>query len=116
MKDRKVLRSFAMISQIGISMMVPIFLCGVIGRWLTRLTHQELWFVFLLVVGIGAAFRNVYIVTRSFYAKDLEEEHKRMQHLEELKSYHKEHPEEEFKDVMEPKKKRYGNPTGPTRH
>ena len=29
MKERKVLRSFVMISQLGISMMVPIFLCGV---------------------------------------------------------------------------------------
>ena len=64
MKDKKVLRSFTMISQIGISMMVPIFLCGVIGRWLTRLTDNELCFVGLLLVGIGAAFRNFYLVTK----------------------------------------------------
>lgn len=116
MKDKKVLRSLTMISQIGISMMVPIFLCGVLGRWLTRLTENELCFVGLLLIGIGAAFRNFYIVTKSFYAKDMQEEHERMQHLEELKEYSREHPEEDFSHVMEPKKKRYDNPTGPTRH
>ena len=74
MKDKKVLQSFTMISQIGISMMVPIFLCGAIGYWLNNWLHQELLFLLLLFVGIGAAFRNLYLLTRSFYAADLKKE------------------------------------------
>ena len=74
MKDKKVLRSFAMISQIGISMMVPVFLCGVIGYWLNNWLNQGLLFLLMLFIGIGAAFRNLYLLTRSFYAADLKKE------------------------------------------
>lgn len=107
MKDKKVLRSFVMVSQIGISMMVPIFLCGVIGYWLNSWLHQELLFVLLLLIGIGAAFRNLYILTRSFYAEDLKKEKQQTDYLKNLKEYHKNHPEEDFSHVMEGKKKRY---------
>lgn len=115
MKERKVLRSFVMVSQIGISMMVPIFLCGVIGHWLTRLTHREWAFLILIFIGIGAAFRNLYMVTKSFYAKDMKEEHEKLRYMEELKRYHEEHPEEAFTDVLEGKKKRYPENKGETR-
>lgn len=115
MKEKKVLRSFVMISQIGISMMVPIFLCGMLGYWLTRLFHREIIFLLLVLLGVGAGFRNMYVITRSFYARDMKEEHDRMAYMEHLKSYSKEHPEEDFPDVMEGKKKRYPDPKGPTR-
>ena len=107
MKDKKVLQSFAMISQIGISMMVPIFLCGAIGYWLNNWLHQELLFLLLLFVGIGAAFRNLYLLTRSFYAADLKKEQEQAEYMKNLKNYHKDHPEEDFSSVMEGKKKRY---------
>lgn len=115
MGDRKVLRGFVMITQIGISMMVPIFLCGALGYWLNGIFHQELIFLLLVFLGVGAGFRNMYMVTRSFYAKDIKEEHDRLAYMENLKNYSKEHPEEDFSHVMEGKKKRYPNPKGPTR-
>lgn len=107
MKDKKVLRSFVMISQIGISMMVPIFLCGMIGYWLNNWLHQELLFLLLLVVGVGAAFRNLYVLTRAFYAEDLKKEQEKAAYMKNLREYHKNHPEEDFSNVMEGKKKRY---------
>lgn len=116
MKEKKVLRSFVMISQISISMMVPIFLCGVIGYWLNGRFHNELLFLFALIIGIGAAFRNLFVLTKSFYASDLKKEQERAEYLKNLKEYHKKHPEEDFSDVMEGKKKRYPEHTGPTRH
>lgn len=115
MKDRKVLRSFTMISQIGISMMVPIFLCGLIGYWLNHQFHGEIFFPILLVVGIGAAFRNLFILTKTFYAKDMKKEQEAAKYMEELKHYRDTHPEEDFSDVMEGKKKRYPDPKGPAR-
>lgn len=107
MKDKKVLQSFAMISQIGISMMVPVFLCGAIGYWLNNWLHQELLFLLMLFIGIGAAFHNLYLLTRSFYAADLKKEQKQAEYMKSLRDYHKNHPEEEFSNVMEGKKKRY---------
>lgn len=91
---KKIIRSFAMVTQIGICMMVPIFLCAWIGVWLNRLLHTEIAFVIMLVVGIGAAFRNVYLITRSFYLADMRKEHEQLEYLQSLKNYRKEHPEE----------------------
>lgn len=88
-KERKILRCFTMISQIGISMMVPIFLCAGIGWWLDKQFHTQIWFLILLLIGIGAAFRNVYLITRSFYAEDMKKEHERLQYIESLKNYSK---------------------------
>lgn len=115
MKEKKVLRSFVMITQIGISMMVPIFLCGVIGRYLSRVTKKEWVFLILILIGVGAAFRNFFIVTKSFYAKDMKDEHDRLAYMQELKNYRETHPDEDFSDVMEGKKKRYPEIKGQTR-
>ena len=115
MKEKKVLRSFVMITQIGISMMVPVFLCGVIGRYLSRMTQKEWVFLVFMLIGMGSAFRNFFIVTKSFYAKDMQKEHDKMAYLQELKAYREKHPEEDFSDVMEGKKKRYPENKGETR-
>lgn len=115
LKEKKVLRSFVMITQIGISMMVPIFLCAILGYWLNGIFHQNMIFVVLVLLGIGAGFRNMYLITRSFYAKDMKEEHERLKYMDDLKNYSREHPEEDFSHVMEGKKKRYADPKGSTR-
>lgn len=92
--ERKILRCFTMISQIGISMMVPIFLCAGIGWWLDGQFHTQFWFLVMLFLGIGAAFRNVYLITRGFYSEDMKREHERLQYIQDLKDYSKKHPSE----------------------
>lgn len=72
--SRKVLKSMMMVTQLGIVMMVPIFLCGALGVWLNRLTGIDIIFPILLVLGIGSGFRSVYMVTKSFYASDKKKE------------------------------------------
>lgn len=84
-KEGGIARSFMMISQIGISMLVPIFLCLFLGvklnEWL-----EEVWFVpVFLFLGMGAAVRNVYYLTRSFYAKDKKREDEELAYIENLK-------------------------------
>lgn len=64
--SRKVLKSMMMVTQLGIVMMVPIFLCGALGVWLNRLTGIDIIFPILLVLGIGSGFRSVYMVTNHF--------------------------------------------------
>lgn len=97
-KERKILRSFMMISQIGISMMVPIFMCAGIGWWIDGQFHTQVWFLIMLFVGIGAAFRNVYMITRSFYSEDMKKEHERLKYIQDLKDYSKNHPAEQEED------------------
>ncbi len=93
-KEKKIIRSFTMITQISISMMVPIFICAWLGVWLNRLLQAEMPFLILLILGIGAAFRNVYILTKSFYMADMKKEHERLEYIQSLKNYRAEHPEE----------------------
>ena len=79
--SRKVLKSMMMVTQLGIVMMVPIFLCGALGVWLNRLTGIDIIFPILLVLGIGSGFRSVYMVTKSFYASDKKKENEKKRGL-----------------------------------
>lgn len=115
MNDKKVLRGLTMITQIGISMMVPLFLCAGIGYWINGQFGIVVAFPILLCIGVGAAFRNLFILTKSFYAKDMQREKEHREYIQSIKEYSKTHPDEDFSDVMEGKKKRYPDPKGPTR-
>lgn len=90
-KEKNILKAFAMVSQISITILVPICLSGWIGWWLDGQFHTQIWFVAMIVLGIGAAFRNVYYLTKSFYSDDMKKEHERLQYIEELKKQGREH-------------------------
>lgn len=68
MKDnRDILRSLAMINQIGITMMVPIIGCVFLGIFLDKRLGTTPWLLIVLMfVGMGVAFRNLYMITKSF--------------------------------------------------
>ena len=114
-KNRKVIKSIVMVTQISVSMMVPIFLCAAIGVWLDRLFNTQVCFLVLVFIGIGASFRNVYILTKSFYSADMKKEHDRLKYIQELKDYSRQHPEEtgEYTEIV--KTKRYPENKGPAR-
>lgn len=78
-------KGLALISQIGISMLVPIFLCIYLGIKLDAWLQTEYIMLIFLVLGIGAAFRNVYHLTKSFYAKDKAREDEVLKHMEHMK-------------------------------
>lgn len=62
MKQKKsVYTTFALISQLGISMIVPIFLCTYIG---IKLDEKFGWgtTIPLIIVGVLAGARNVYVL------------------------------------------------------
>lgn len=59
-----------MILQIGITMMVPIFLCVVIAVWLNSLLDTVLFMPIFLILGIGAAFRNAWLLVKSYTKND----------------------------------------------
>lgn len=68
MKYKKnVYRALALISQFGINMIVPIFLCSFAGIFLDRRLGTSYWMVILFFAGALAGFRNVYIFARRIY-------------------------------------------------
>ncbi len=84
-KKNKLVQSFMMVSQIGISMLVPIFLCLFLGIKLNDWFSSVYFVPIFLFLGIGAAFRNVYYLTKSFYAKDKKREDEELAYIENLK-------------------------------
>lgn len=62
-----VYQSFAMITQFGISMLVPIFLCSFLGWYLDQWLSTDYLFVVLFFVGALAGFRNIYILAKKIY-------------------------------------------------
>ena len=60
---KSVYTTFAMISQVGISMVVPILLCTYAGVWLEE-KFDFPWTVILIVVGVLAGVRNVIAMVK----------------------------------------------------
>lgn len=84
-KNGTVARSLIMISQISISMLVPIFLCLFFGIKLNEWLEAKIFVPVFLFLGMGAAIRNVYYITKSFYAKDKKREDDELAYIENLK-------------------------------
>lgn len=81
-------KALALFTQIAISMIVPIFLCLLIGRWLDGLFHTGgILLIIFLILGIGAGFRSIYYLVRGFWKDkdtytDMNEIKKRLQNEE----------------------------------
>jgi len=58
-----------MISQFGINMLVPIFLCSFIGIEIDKRCGTSFWVVILFFIGAAAGFRNVYRFARKIYER-----------------------------------------------
>ena len=64
--EKHPLRLLVLITQLGITMMVPIFFCAWLGSLASRKTGIDLLFVLFLVIGIMAGFRSCYHIIRRF--------------------------------------------------
>lgn len=60
---KSVYTTFAMISQVGISMVVPILLCTYAGVWLEE-KFDFPWTVIMIVVGVLTGVRNVVALVK----------------------------------------------------
>lgn len=65
--DKSVYRSFAMITQFGINMLVPIGLMTWLGVYLDKRFGTSYLMVILFFVGAIAGGRNVYRMARNVY-------------------------------------------------
>lgn len=83
-KNHGVIKAFTMVSQVGISFITPIGLCVIVGHYIDRYFHTGFWFIILFFLGVLAAFRNVYILTKGFYEKDLKRENEELEYWRRL--------------------------------
>ncbi|MFA9464813.1 MAG: AtpZ/AtpI family protein [Velocimicrobium sp.] len=83
--NRGIWKSLIMITQIGLSMITPIFLCVFIGVKMDQWLSTSFWFFIWLFFGLLSAFRSVYMLTKKFYSKDLKEEIEEQKYFENLK-------------------------------
>lgn len=67
--QKEVVRSFTMVLQFGINMLVPIMLCMFLGIFLDRLLHTSFIAIVLFFLGALAGFRNVYICAKQMNGK-----------------------------------------------
>ena len=63
-KKSEILRYIALISQLGISMMVPVFLCVGIGVLIDK-KYNTFFSIPLLIVGIAAGYKATYMIVKS---------------------------------------------------
>lgn len=69
---RSVYKTLALISQLGISMIVPILLCTFLGSFLEEKLSLPV-FIPLVILGVLAGFRNTYYLVKDAN-KDPEED------------------------------------------
>lgn len=86
MRNSKVIKALMLVTQLGISMMVPIFLCVFAGSFIDKKAGTGCFMPILLILGIAAAFRNVYYLLKPFYAKDKAREDAELAYIERLKA------------------------------
>ena len=66
--DKSVYRSFAMITQFGVNMLVPICLMTALGIYLDKQFDTSFWMILLFFVGAIAGGQNIYRMARRIYA------------------------------------------------
>ncbi|MDP1990909.1 MAG: AtpZ/AtpI family protein [Syntrophales bacterium] len=61
----------ARVSSIGIAMVIAIFGCFYLGRWLDQQLETEPFLTLLfLLIGIAAGFRNMYLLVKRYIKDD----------------------------------------------
>lgn len=65
--NKTVWQALTMITQFGVNMLVPIFLCSFAGMYLDRWLGTSVWMVALFFVGALAGFTNVFRFARRVY-------------------------------------------------
>lgn len=70
------MKYLALISQLGLMMVIPIFLCLFIGIWLDKkIGTNGLFVIIFLIIGVLAAFRNLFVIVLSKVDSGKKEHH-----------------------------------------
>lgn len=66
--DTTVYKALTLFSQFTINMLVPVFLCSLVGYWLDNKLGTSFLFVVLFFVGALAGFRNSFLMAKQIYS------------------------------------------------
>ena len=66
-KNRSVFQALVLVTQFGISMLVPILLCTLLGVYIGKRFSIPIIAVPLFLIGALAGFRNVYRLAKSVH-------------------------------------------------
>ncbi|MCI8624947.1 MAG: AtpZ/AtpI family protein [Lachnospiraceae bacterium] len=83
-ENRNIARALFLITQLGINMLVTIFLSAWFGSFLDRKLGTSFFLIVFLILGILAAYRNAYKMTKIFYAKDKRREEREQEYFDSL--------------------------------
>ena len=72
--NRSVIQTLTLIVQFGISMLVPIFLCSILGVWLGNRTGINWLMIPFFFMGALAGFTNIYKTVRKLYRQEEKKE------------------------------------------
>lgn len=72
--NRDVVKALSMVSQLGITMLVPIVLCFFLGRWLDNMLGTGCLMIIFTILGILAAYRNLFAITKPLLKGERERE------------------------------------------
>lgn len=86
---RTVYQALTMITQFGVNMLVPIFLCSFAGMFLDRKFGTDIWMVALFFVGALAGFTNVFRFARRIYETPAKTRRRSTQKKEEMEENEK---------------------------
>ena len=67
MKKNNVFQTLTLVTQFGISMLVPILLCTLVGAYLGNKLSIPILAVPLFLIGAAAGFRNVYHLAKNVF-------------------------------------------------
>lgn len=67
---REVLDALVLVFQFGINMIVPIFLCCLLGIWIGDKTGISWMMIPFFFIGALAGFTNIYKMARKIYSRN----------------------------------------------
>ncbi|MCR4788978.1 MAG: AtpZ/AtpI family protein [Lachnospiraceae bacterium] len=68
--NKNVYRTIALVTQFGINMLVPIFMCSFLGIWLDRKLGTNFIMIILFFIGAVSGGYNVYRLSKRYLKKD----------------------------------------------
>lgn len=77
-----IVRALSKLTQVGITMIVTIGICFFVGKWIDeKLGTNFIFLPIFILLGIGAAFRNLYFLVMLEYKKEEKKEEEQRKEL-----------------------------------
>ncbi len=83
-EKKKVFYAISLVTQIGISMLVPIALCTVVGIKLSEYYDSGVIVPVLMALGMVTGIRNVAVLCKRMFYKDLQKENEKQKYFDDL--------------------------------